>query len=393
MYKCEPCNFSTNRSRDLSRHNESNKHMNNMIKCTEKYDINYDKMIMVANCDTCTRSDVSFFVGNGSIKTSKNATIENRTHDNKNIIIDLENINDFTLSANKNFNNIEKQKYACECGKEYSFRQCLYRHRKTCQKREYIKEMGELKKKVAQMDVLENKISLMSEKIQLLESNSQSIIETPTLKYSNNKSIYSNNAMITTNSNNTINNTNNNQKIINVYNYVTKNYTNAEPIKMLNKQDVTKLLTIEDKNTEHSIEDFIIFNQSKRSLNQFIGDFIIKEYKKEDPNEQQIWATDVSRLSFLVRQVLNKTDKTWLKDMKGTCLGKHIITPIFKEIKKMMQDHIKKLDSVNYDELSISELEKLETNGALALKIIYDINQKNLHPKVLSHIVSSFQLE
>jgi len=66
----------------------------------------------------------------------------------------------------------------------------------------------------------------------------------------------------------------------------------------------------------------------KKSLDKFIGDIIIKEYKKEDTKTQQIWTTDVSRLSFLVRQILNETEKVWMSDKKGTCLLKMIIKPM-----------------------------------------------------------------
>jgi hypothetical protein len=35
--------------------------------------------------------------------------------------------------------------------------------------------------------------------------------------------------------------------------------------------------------------DFIIYYHSKYNLNKFLGDIILGAYKKEDPEEQQIW--------------------------------------------------------------------------------------------------------
>lgn len=78
----------------------------------------------------------------------------------------------------------------------------------------------------------------------------------------------------------------------------------------------------------------IIFQHSKYLLDQFIGDFIVDEYKKNNPAKQQIWLSNIQKLTFVVRQVLNNTDHIWLKDFNGICVINHVIRPILQEVKK-----------------------------------------------------------
>lgn len=81
--------------------------------------------------------------------------------------------------------------------------------------------------------------------------------------------------------------TENNQKFI-VFNCVTQNFNETEPLKMLEKKDVEQLLVVKE-DTEYTMADFIIYYHSKYNLNKFLGDIILGAYKKEDPEEQQIW--------------------------------------------------------------------------------------------------------
>jgi hypothetical protein len=96
------------------------------------------------------------------------------------------------------------------------------------------------------------------------------------------------------------------------------------------------------------------------------------------------------KLTFIVRQILNK-ENVWLKDMNGVCITKHIIDPILKEIKKMLQKYIKLCE--NHDGKSFEKIEKEQTNGMRAIEIIKEINEKELHKQILKYIAPHFQLE
>lgn len=143
-------------------------------------------------------------------------------------------------------------------------------------------------------------------------------------------------------------------------------------------------------NTSYELTDFIVYYFNKYELHEFFGNLILKVYKKEDPEEQQIWTTSVQRLSFMVRQILNK-ENVWLKDMNGVCIIKHIIDPLLDEIKRILQRYIKSLKE-NQD-LSLEEIEKYQDKGMIVVKIIKDINNKYLQQAILKYLVPHFQLD
>jgi hypothetical protein len=250
----------------------------------------------------------------------------------------------------------------------------LWKHRQKC---DGTNEIAEMKDKIVSLENTVSKLTTLLEQQKCLPNNS-------------NLTNTNSNNLTNTNSNNTTL-TNNTQKIINVYNYVSSNFNEAQPIRMLEKQDIDKLLTV-DQNIKHTIEELLIFNQSKYNLDKFLGEIIINAYKKEDPEEQQFWASNVQKLTFIVRQILNKREKTWLHDKKGTCLTKYIVDPILKEIKKLLQRYVKE-NSENIQKSTFEEMEKIQNNGMIAVNIIYEINEKELHKKILKYIAPHFQLE
>jgi hypothetical protein len=186
----------------------------------------------------------------------------------------------------------------------------------------------------------------------------------------------------------TNNNISNNKTI--VFNYVNQEYQNAQPIKMLRINEICELLKLE--HPKYTIADFIIFHYKKYELAAFLGDIIIKAYKKEDPEEQQIWISSVMHLTFIVRQILNKKPQ-WEKDMNGVVIVKNIINPILKKVLTILQDYTKMVkEKSNDNTMQIHEIEELEENGMVAVNITIDINNKTLHKQILKHIAPEFQL-
>jgi hypothetical protein len=99
-------------------------------------------------------------------------------------------------------------------------------------------------------------------------------------------------------------------------------------------------------------------------------------------------------LTFLVRQILNKTDKVWLKDLNGVCVTKHVIDPILEEIKTMMQNFMKECDKLMQEpDIPLYEFDKINNNRSYCLKVIYEINQKILHHKILMFIARYFEIK
>lgn len=192
----------------------------------------------------------------------------------------------------------KKKVYLCECGRPFNNSGNLCRHRKICDK----KTKPDCKPKIEEINYAEkiNKLEMeLAEVKKQLELSKMTTISTN----SHNSTHIENNKIC---SDNNINNTVNNNKI-SVFAYLDTHYNDAPAIKMLESDDITRMLA----NCElgkHLLEDVIIFQYSKYLLHQFLGDFILKEFKKSDPQKQQFWLADLSRLKFAVRQALNQNN-------------------------------------------------------------------------------------
>jgi hypothetical protein len=206
----------------------------------------------------------------------------------------------------------------------------------------------------------------------------------------------------TNNNGNTLNapilnttNTINTMNMMSAVKYINQNYQSAQPLEILDSSQAKNLLTAKTTK-DHRVEEFMIYHYNKKLFDYFIGEIIKSEYKKDDPKIQQFWATDCSRLSFVVRQAIEKSDKIWINDKKGILLKKYVITPILSEVKLMIDKYYKyckKQIKENGDYLSLDAIEKLIDYSITCEKISSDIYNEILHDVVLKYITPYFQLE
>jgi len=109
-----------------------------------------------------------------------------------------------------------------------------------------------------------------------------------------------------------------------VLDFLIKNYPSAPRIKSL-KDSYTK-----DKDDKMSISDYgnmMVTKYTKNQFSMYIGDKIIDRYKKEDPEEQSMWSSDISRITYY-----KKLDE-WEIDKHGTYIMENIITPMINREK------------------------------------------------------------
>jgi hypothetical protein len=404
MFRCELCDYSTDRSTDLKKHNNTNKHKR---KAHKNIVNNIQNGLEIDNVPLEQLQDYEICQEIENWKKNSNKKIVdlsgNLTNVPKNNVQNQKNSKTCEQIDNSNKKHLTK-KHVCACGKEFGTRQNLWNHKQICKEKKLVEQAQKIEEQEQKIQQIQEYNEKMEQKIKELENtltNFTKLINLPQTQQAplTNAQNYNNNAQSNNvNSHNTLNNTlnntnninelNNNQKIM-VFNYVSQHFQEAEPIKMLEKQDICKMLVIPN-DTKHTLEDFIIYNQRNNNLNGFLGDIIISAYKKEDPKKQQIWSSNVMKLTFIVRQILNK-ENVWLKDMNGVCITRHIIDPILKEIKKMLQKYVKLCEKIGNK--SFEEFEKLQTNGMVAVDIIKEINDKELHKKILKYIAPHFQLE
>lgn len=195
--------------------------------------------------------------------------------------------------------------------------------------------------------------------------------------------------------------------------YIAKNYSDALPLISLTDYVVLK----HGQNDLEFVEN-LITEQNRRTLDSYLGNFIVKTYKKKDMKQQSIWNSDTTRLTFFIKQIITNeipinnddvsnnnlieaadTDKIlseWIVDKKGIIAKKIIIAPIIDYIKPFVEDYIQKFDVVYKEELFDTFqycIHKQYVNKKhLANEIIQTIENGSLIDDILRHIAPFFYL-
>jgi len=336
----------------MNKHNKTKKHI---IK-EHLSSIIDDNNLLTKNQFTTNDNNVTINDNNGN--NGNNVTINGNTEHT--IIKNIKKCEENDLIFKKNI---------CRCGKIFSHRSGLSRHKKICNN-------------LNEFTNYENKIKNLEQQLVNIQN---TMLQTQCV----NNTIKNN----MSNNNGSFNNVINDNKTINVVTYLNNNYNNVQPLKMLETNSITKLLAHIDLGNNHTIEDHIIYYHSKYLLDQFIGDMILKEFKKSNPKFQQVWLSDLPRLSFLVRTAISKDESIWHSDKKGIILTKNIITPILDEIFILLKAYLQTCAYNMENTDSLQQKEKLYEKIEKIIKITKDINLKILHHKILIFIAPYFQLE
>ncbi len=169
---------------------------------------------------------------------------------------------------------------------------------------------------------------------------------------------------------------------------------NAPELRKLTHKKAQELLTNEAKLYTH-----LLHHNEEKTLDQYIGEIILTHVKKNNPDEQSVWNSDVSRLTFLIREIVDESP-TWLRDPKGAAFNEKIIVPIINVIKtylekclhstnpdKVSLDTDSENESDNESEKSESEHDKMRRTGRI-LDTIETLKSKT-YKKSLSEYVAS----
>lgn len=120
-----------------------------------------------------------------------------------------------------------------------------------------------------------------------------------------------------------------------------------------NYPDAPYLAMLEDYAVIHEDEDSftkdLIYCNKKNILNSYLGDIIIKYYKKEDPKDQSLWSTDSSRLKYIIKELLASKKSNWSEDNKGLKINRYIIEPLLQYIHEYINEQIDILHEALYD--------------------------------------------
>jgi hypothetical protein len=166
---------------------------------------------------------------------------------------------------------------------------------------------------------------------------------------------------------------------MNALNFVKSNFTNAPVIHYF---DIKDSLFFENG---YSKGDVILYLYRNKNIIKYIGEILLKEYKKDNPLEQSIWSSDVVRKNMLLNKMVNNKPK-WSQDKSGHQTASYLIDPIIKTIK----DNISQFQYLReYDILDKEKCEKYE----LANKLEKSINNNDFRNEIIAYISPRIYLD
>ena len=125
------------------------------------------------------------------------------------------------------------------------------------------------------------------------------------------------------------------EKSISTLNYITKTYTEAPALEY-----ITNISELDAELAEELVVESIIDQYRNNTLIAFLGNLIVKTYKKADPAKQSVWNSDTDRLTYIIRTLLKNKSHHWQLDKKGIETADYIIKPILVYIKDKISAYI-----------------------------------------------------
>ncbi|ARF08374.1 hypothetical protein Catovirus_1_424 [Catovirus CTV1] len=269
------------------------------------------------------------------------------------------------------------KKYICQhCGEVFSVKGNLSRHLKYCKQNEY-KLLQKEYEKYKKDNEADTKIKILEEKLKSCQNHIE-ILKTEN-KFQK-QLIESAGGMI--------------KKSMNTMSYLLLNYNDAPQLEALNDYSAIS------ENTQSLIENLIHYNKQGK-IDKFIGDFIIRQYKKDDPKFQSIWSSDIERLNYFIRELINNnpnqqeskvelTNKSlnWLIDKKGIKVEKNIIEPLLNYIHdigvKYLNEKAKEIDTTSADD-AVKIISKMQEIGEINCGIRNKTISNNINKYIAPH--------
>lgn len=353
LYKCDICAYETPINSNYNKHLKTDKHILKSIQEDE----NTKSILDVA-------SDVALKA------TSATSHVALKLH--------IRGNDKLTYFTN---NDKQKKEYKCQhCESKFSHHSSFYRHRRICPNNNIIikhKSVEELEKNLTEMQKkLENE-----KKLRELESQMKEILIKQVEDLKDDKQFTKKVTENTTKIADKIA-----DRSMSALNYVIKNMNDAPILKALPNEDIKKMLDYGDKTDTYMVESVVYAFQEKHAT-KLLGDAIIKYYKTDNPKQQSLWNTDVSRLTYLVRLTVHDEDD-WIVDKQGIRTNRIIIEPFLNYIR----------DKILFVVKNFHKIEKLKALNEIdflrnATCFINEIDNGTIKDDIIKYIAPYLALE
>lgn len=144
------------------------------------------------------------------------------------------------------------------------------------------------------------------------------------------------------------------------------------------------------KDDEQIVEDILSYRNHK-TLIKYLGSIIIEVYKKDKPENQSIWNSDVARKNYLLRDLVNNIP-LWITDKTGIMTTEVIINPLLKKIREILTNYMKKPlgnKNNNYHQYIVNRYLKND----IVMEIIKEIDDGKIHEEVNNFIAPYFYFD
>lgn len=279
------------------------------------------------------------------------------------------------------------QKFDCRyCGTVFKYLKGLNRHINKCSRRmELLIKYEELTKDYQKMketitELKKSKEELAEDK-KLITDKYETLIEKYEIKRDELEETLIENAKTKTNPN--------------MFSFIEDNFLETKYLDEIRECDVPKLKAfnsvLEQEQGEMEMCNILQHHSMHKTLKDYIGDILKKIYHRKDKSRQKFFVTDCSRLSYVIRDIVDN-ELSWRRDNGGVILSKRIILPILSYIRELLSEHMSDYLGYVLDEFPDDKLESVNRIQRLT-HIITAIDDGKLSKNILKYLSHYFQLD
>ena len=296
-YNCIDCNYSTDDRCNWARHNKTKSHLKKV-----QAKLSNTKSVSSNNKLTVNRRLTGDYP-----TTEKSNANDDRLTINRPLTDNYPTTKKSTSSSTRSNNDqcIENDKFVCPyCNEKFSSGPSLSRHKnhRCFGKKDNNNSTNNLVDK--SKEELEKKIMELEKDKEYLQSIAKGAITTA-------------------------------KKSVSALNYISQNFPNAPQLKPFEDYSA-----IEEYCGKQGVPVCVINLYRDKGLVKMLGEMIINNYIKSDPEDQSVWNSDAYRLNYVVRVSTGKKTLKWLPDKKGIELKERVINPLLSYVNKKVLDYM-----------------------------------------------------
>lgn len=192
--------------------------------------------------------------------------------------------------------------------------------------------------------------------------------------------------------------------------FINKNYkpeTNLKELPYSEFKSKRRILYIDEPKTKNDgIVQDAIYSYEHNTLDSYVGNVVMDKYEDLEPEDKEIWVTDVVRLKFIVRKKRNiyykrgkkkgqikSVEYYWYDDCGGEYTCEKIIEPTLFQLRYLLSKYQRRFNKEEYKKARTSyEQGVFMKKNESILSIIRSIDDKKLHKKILRYIAPKMVL-